>query len=192
MIRSVKSVFVVLFASMIVNGMSAQKIGHIRLDSLINVMPESKDAKQKGTEYYNKLEDQVKVMSGELQSKYEDYQKQTATMSDLIKQTKEKELQDLQKRIQDFQQQAQSDLQKKNDELSRPIYDKANKAIAAVAKENGYKYILDASGGAVLFSEPSDDVMILVLKKLGINPASLKAPTAPAPAPGGPGGPGAK
>jgi len=170
--RTVKSVFVALVAIMIGSAASAQKIGHLRLDSLINMMPESKDARQKGTEYYNKLEDQVKVMTGELQSKYEDYQKQAPTMSDLIKQTKEKELQDLQKRIQDFQQQAQSDLQKKNDELSKPIYEKANKAIAAVAKENGYKYILDSSLGVVLFSEPTDDVITLVMKKLGITAGS--------------------
>ena len=174
-----------LFAAFAVIGLfnaNAQKIGHIRLDSLINLMPESKDARQKGVDYYNKLEDQVKVMSGELQSKYEEYQKTAASMSDLIKQTKEKELQDLQKRIQDFQQQAQSDLQKKNEELSRPIYEKANKAIAAVAKENGYKYILDAgAGGVVLYSEPSDDVMGLVVKKLGLTypPAGAEKPAMP-------------
>ena len=157
--------FPILFST----ALKAQKIGHIRLDSLINMMPEAKEAKQKGQEYYTKLEDQVKVMTGELQSKYEEYQKEAPTMSDLIKQTKEKELQDLQKRIQDFQQQAQQDLQKKNDELSKPIYEKANKAIAAVAKENGYKYILDASaGGVVIYSEPGEDVMGLVVKKLGL------------------------
>jgi outer membrane protein len=170
----IKLTFVAIAATVFVTIASAQKIGHIRLDSLISAMPESKDARAKGTEYYTKLEEQVKVMSGELQSKYEEYQKQAGTMSDLIKQTKEKELQDLQKRIQDFQQQAQSDLQKKNDELSKPIYEKANKAIAAVAKENGYKYILDSSVGTVLYSEPSDDVITLVMKKLGIT--SLNVP----------------
>src|ERR1035437_1739246 len=189
MTKTLKLAFGALVALMIGTSANAQKIGHIRLDTLINLMPESKDARQKGTEYYTKLEEQVKVMSGELQSKYEDYQKQAGTMSDLIKQTKEKELQDLQKRIQDFQSQAQSDLQKKNDELSKPIYEKANKAIAAVAKENGYKYIFDSSIGGVLYSEPADDVMTLVMKKLGINPGTAApAPTTPnklAPAAGG-------
>ena len=166
---SVKIAAICFITLCIVTSSKAQKIGHIRLDSLINMMPESKEARQKGVEYYNKLEDQVKVMTGELQSKYEEYQKGAGSMSDLIKQTKEKELQDLQKRIQDFQQQAQNDLQRKNEELSKPIYEKANKAIAAVAKENGFKYILDAgAGGVVLFSEPSDDVMTLVVKKLGL------------------------
>lgn len=178
--KTLKLAFVALVAMLIGTNIHAQKIGHIRLDSLINSMPESKDARQKGTEYYNKLEEQVKIMSGELQSKYEDYQKQAAAMSDLIKQTKEKELQDLQKRIQDFQAQAQTDLQKKNDELSKPIYEKANKAIAAVAKENGYKYILDSSIGSVVYSDPADDVMALVMKKLGISATSAPVKQTPA------------
>lgn len=184
--KTLKSVLLV--AAIVISGknITAQKIGHIRLDSLINMMPESKDARQKGTEYYNKLEEQVKIMSSELQSKYEEYQKQAPTMSDLIKQTKEKELQDLQKRIQDFQTQAQSDLQKKNDELSKPIYEKANKAIAAVAKENGYKYVLDIGSGGVVYSEPSDDITALVVKKLGISAQSAPASAPkPAPAPAG-------
>jgi outer membrane protein len=183
--RTLKLTFVVLAAIVIGTNVNAQKIGHIRLDSLINIMPESKDARQKGTEYYTKLEEQVKIMSAELQSKYEEYQKQAPTMSDLIKQTKEKELQDLQKRIQDFQSQAQSDLQKKNDELSKPIYEKANKAIAAVAKENGYKYVLDVSVGGVVYSEPADDVTALVMKKLGISATPAPAPVKPASAPAG-------
>lgn len=184
---TLKLAFAAVIALMIGTSAYAQKIGHIRLDSLINAMPESKDARQKGTDYYNKLEEQVKVMSAELQNKYEDYQKQAATMSDLIKQTKEKELQDLQKRIQDFQAQAQNDLQKKNDELSKPIYEKANKAVAAVAKENGYKYILDSSVGGVIYSEPTDDITPLVMKKLGITsaPSAPLTPNKIAPANGG-------
>ena len=179
-----KIYLVALLACVTVFNAKAQKIGHVRLDSLISLMPEYKDARQKQLDYYNKLEDQVKIMNGELQSKYEEYQKTAASMSDLIKQTKEKEIQDIQKRIQDFQQQAQSDLQKKNEELLKPVYDKANKAIAAVAKENGYKYILDGgSGGAgsvVLYSEPSDDVMALVAKKLGLTyPLAPEKPSAP-------------
>src|ERR1039457_6221087 len=109
MIKSVKSAFAVLVASMMVSGVSAQKIGHIRLDSLINVMPESKEAKQKGNEYYNKLEEQIKNMQGELQSKQEDYQKQAANMPDAIKKDKEKEMQEIYNRMQQFQQQAQTD-----------------------------------------------------------------------------------
>jgi outer membrane protein len=97
-----------------------------------------------------------------------DYQSQSATMSDLIKQTKEKELQDLQGRIDAFQQKAQTDLQAKQAELVQPFIDKAKVAVKEVAKENKYTYILNSIEDVVLYSETSDDIMPLVKKKLGI------------------------
>ena len=91
----------------------------------------------------------------------------------MIKKTKQDELQSLQTRIQDFNQQAQMDYQKKSAELTAPIVEKAKKAIEAVAKENGYKYVLDTSSGTVLFSEQSEDILIAVKKKLDSMPAAI-------------------
>lgn len=88
--------------------------------------------------------------------------------TDLIKQTKQKELQDLNQRIQDFQTQAQTDFQKKNEDLTKPINEKAKKAIDKVAKTKGYKMVLDASGGLLLYSEPADDIFGAVKAELGI------------------------
>jgi len=89
-------------------------------------------------------------------------------MSDIIRQTKEKELADLETRIQTFQQQADTDLQEKQVELLQPILDKAKNAITAVAKENGYTYIFDVGTGAFLFYEKGDNVLPLVKVKLGL------------------------
>ena len=89
-------------------------------------------------------------------------------MSDLIKQTKEKELQDLQDRIQAFQQKAQTDLQAKQQDLLQPIVAKAKDAIKEVAKENKYNFIINAIEDVMLYSEPGDDILPLVKKKLGI------------------------
>ena len=159
----------------------AQKLGHINLDSLLSLMPESKAAKQTGQDYYKQLESTVATMQTELQTKYQDYTQNQSTYTDLIKQTKEKELNELNQRIQEFQVSAQKDLQAKNEALSKPIYEKAKKAIDQVAKENGYKYVFDTSSGIVLYSESSDDVLALVKKKLDLStpavaPASSKEP----------------
>jgi len=107
-------------------------------------------------------------MKAEFENKYLDYQSQAAGMSDLIKQTKEKELQDLQARIDAFQQKANSDLQAKQQELVQPFIDKAKLAINEVAKENKYTYILNAIEDVVLYKEATEDIMALVKKKLGI------------------------
>jgi outer membrane protein len=155
---------------------NAQKIAHVNLDSLISIMPESKVAQQAVQDYAKQLEQQVTAMQTELQTKYQDYQTNSANMAEVVKASKEKELNDLNQRIQDFQQQAQTDYQKKSAELSKPVYEKAKKAIDAVAKENGYKYVLDTSTGIVIYSEPTEDIIALVIKKLGINPNAVPTP----------------
>jgi outer membrane protein len=149
---------------------NAQKIAHINLDSLISVMPESKVAQQAVQAYAKQLETQVTAMQTELQTKYAEFQEKSKDMAEVVRASREKELNDLNTRIQDFQQQAQGDYQKKTAELSKPVYDKAKKAIDQVAKESGYKYALDTSTGLVLYFEPTDDIFSLVVKKLGITP----------------------
>jgi outer membrane protein len=173
---------VVVGVSLVVSSFTAgaQKIAHINLDSLITLMPESKTAQQSVQDYAKQLEQQVTAMQTELQSKYEAYQAGSKDLAEVVRASKEKELNDLNQRIQDFQQQAQTDYQKKSAELSKPVYEKAKKAIDQVAKENGYRYALDTSSGIVLYNEPADDIIGLVIKKLGITvPAPGTAPVAP-------------
>ncbi len=168
--------------------MNAQKIAHINLDSLISIMPESKTAQQAVQDYAKQLEEQVTAMQSELKTKYDDYQAKSKDMAEVVRASKEKELNDLNQRIQDFQQQAQTDYQRKSAELSKPVYEKAKKAVDAVAKENGFKYVLDTSTGMVIYSEQSDDIIGLVIKKLGITPGAtpIVAPANNAPKGGTP------
>ena len=69
--------------------------------------------------------------------------KKAKTSADIVKQTKEQELVDMQKRIQEFQKNAQTQLQEKQAEVFQPIYAKVDKAIKDVGKENGFLYIFD-------------------------------------------------
>lgn len=170
--KLVKTVAIVVFSLGTIAITKAQKIAHIGLDSLITTMAESKTAQEVAQKYLKDLETQVATMDNELQTKYADYMKNKETYSALVASTKETELQDLNKRIEDFKAQAQQDYQRKYGELSKPIYDKAKKAIDLVAKENGYKYVLDTSTGTVLYSEASDDILSLVMKKLDSMPAA--------------------
>lgn len=182
----VKSIAIVALTIGSVTFAKAQKIAHISLDSLITLMPESKTAQDVAQKYLKELETQVATMETELQTKYADYMKNRDTYSPIVAAAKEQELQDLNKRIEDFKAQAQQDYQRKYGELSKPIYDKAKKAIEMVAKENSYKYVLDTSTGNVLYTEPGDDIIGLVKKKLDSMPAAVipGAQTTTTPKPG--------
>ncbi|HWY10300.1 MAG TPA: OmpH family outer membrane protein [Bacteroidia bacterium] len=188
-----KAVLTLLAAGTLTFG-NAQKIAHIDLDSLSGIMPETKVAKGVAENYLSDLKKTVGAMEEEFQKKYNDYLQNEPTLSPLVKKTKEEELQSLQTRIQEFNQQAQTEYQKKSAELTAPIMEKAKKAIEAVAKEGGYKYVLDTSNGSILYSEPGEDILVLVKKKLDTMPAAVipgtngnpeKPKTNPAPPKGG-------
>jgi len=144
------------------------KIGHVDFNALLAAMPGIDSVKIKLQKYQQTLGDQMDAMKAEFENKYLDYQSQASSMSDLIKQTKEKELSDLQARIDAFQQKANQDLQAKQQELVQPFIEKVKVAIKAVAKENKYTYVFNAIEDVVLYSEASDDLMPLAKKKLGI------------------------
>ena len=170
---TIKKVALILAVSAMFSVANAQKIAHLSLDSLISLMPETKVAKEAAQNYLKGIDGESIAMQSELESKYKDYLEKEATMSDLLKKTKQDDLNQLQRRIEDFKQQAQQDYQRKTAELTAPIMDKAKKGIEAVAKEGGYKYVLDTSAGSILYSEPSDDVLAAVKKKLDSMPAAI-------------------
>ena len=172
-----------------------QKLGHINSLELMQMMPGVKEANESLEKYQADLEDALKTMYQEYQTKAGDYEAKKNLMNDIIREQKEKELGQMQANIQDFQQTAQDKIQAKKEELLAPISKQAEEAIKTVAKENGYTYIFDTSIGAVIYFPDSNDIMDLVKKKLNIvattpaatAPATPSKPTpAPAPAPAAP------
>ena len=151
--------------------MSAQdlKFGHIDSRELLMSMPESDSAQAQIEKLAAEYEQQMEEMRVELNKKYDDYLQNRETYTDLIRQTKEADIQEMQQRIANFEQMAQQDLQAQQSQLMRPILEKANNAVKEVAEENGFIYICDVgSGNPVYWSEKSIDVLPLVRSKLGI------------------------
>ena len=158
---------VALLGTVTVMGQNS-KIGHINSNELLELMPAKAAAAKQVEQHAKQLEDQLRAMSAEYQGKVSEYQGQQALMAEAVKQTKIKEISDLETRIQQFQLSAQEELQKKEAEVLQPIIDKAKKAIDDVAKEKGYDYILDTGLGVVLYSNTGDNILPLVKKKLGL------------------------
>lgn len=145
------------------------KFGHINSDELLQMMPGLDSVKTTLQKYQQDIQTELQNMQMEYETKVNDYLSKQEGMTELIKQNKAQEIQELEGRIQAFTQQANQDIAKKQEELLSPIIDKAKKAIEEVAKENGYTYILDSvAAGVVLYATPSEDIMPLVKKKLGL------------------------
>ncbi len=150
-------------------GQGKQKFGHINSNELLQSMPENQQARDALQQHSKELETQLTAMQAELEQKYNDYLAKKDSLSPLIQKTRESELNDLNTRIQSFQQTAQQDLQAKEQELMKPIIEKARNTIREIAAANGYTYVFDTSTGALVFwPETSDDLLPLVKTKLGI------------------------
>ena len=146
----------------------AQKIGYINTDEIITNMKETQDAYTQLEAYAKDLQAQMETIQVEFNNKLQEYQNATETMTDAVRQLKEKELTDLNTRIQEFQQVAQQDLQKKENELLAPIYEKVKNTIDEVAKAGGYTVILP--GNALIYVDTAQvkDIASDVKAKLGI------------------------
>jgi len=160
----------VVVIGLVMAGHSTQaqtKIGYISLQELIPSMPEYKKADTAINDYQVALGQNFEDMKREyyeLDSSLSS--KDTAKYTKAQLEIKKKNLSELLIKLQGWQQQAQQLLQQKQQDLIAPVQKKAVEAIQAVAKENGYTYVL--SKETLLSSPPADDLLPLVKKKLGI------------------------
>lgn len=166
--KSMKYFVAVLFLCAGLTSFSQElKFGHIDVQKLIKELPEKIEADKALQKEANNLQNNLKVMSEDLDKKYAEYMAQRDTLSELIRVTKEKEIQDYDQRIRNFSTLAQQNLQQKEQQLLQPIIEKTQKAIDAVGAENGFIYIFDISSKVVIYhSTKSVDCEPLVKAKL--------------------------
>lgn len=98
-----------------------------------------------------------------------DYSQNSKNYSDIVRASKEQEIQQLGERIGQFEDLARQEFERVQQELVQPVMEKATQAIKDVAKEHGFSYVFDMSGGSILYAaENTEDILPLVMKKLNI------------------------
>ena len=145
-----------------------QKIGYVDFAKLFQMIPGQDTIKVQYEKFQKELSDEFNKSQSEYTAKVDEFQKAEATMSNIIKQTKQKEIVDIQQRLQAFQESAQQSLQTKESELMAPSIAKAKKGVADVAKEGGYSYVFNTTDGVLLYFDGGEDLMPLVKKKLNL------------------------
>ena len=168
-----KKGFIVVLIALLAFGGSAMaqkniKLGHINSNDLMQIMPGRDTAMALLQKEVEDLQAEMEAMKKEYETRVNDYLAKKDQLSELIRKTKESDIQAMGARIEEFQANAQKLLEERQEALLKPIVDRAKAAIEEVGKETGYTYIFDAGVGAVLYSQDSDDVMPLVKKKLGL------------------------
>lgn len=178
--NSILSIAILLLCFFTSQSVSAQKIGHLNFQNIIELMPQYKVAETEYALYQQSLEDQVKEienMALEIQAKYEAESKKP-TPSKVKMQLYANQLQSYQEQYSVFQQGVQDSLKAKMAELVAPIREEVELAVAEVAKENGYTHILDNTYGTLIYADEAYNIFELVKTKLNIKEKPVANPGA--------------
>ena len=151
---------------------NAQKIGYISADEIMQLMPEAATVQTQLDQYQQSLYQNAQDKQNALNAAIAKFIKDSATMSPSLKEVKRSDLQKQSADLAGENQRIQNDFEQKSQELVAPLQKKLQDAIEAVAKENGYTYVLPRQ--ALIVMPPANDLGPLVMKKLG-----LKEPAAP-------------
>jgi outer membrane protein len=157
------------------NAVNAQKIGYISADQIIQLMPEAATVQKNLDQYQQSLYQNAQDKKAAFDESVQKFYKDSSTMSASLKEVKRTELQ---KQVQDLSgedQKIQNQFEQKRQELSLPIQKKLQTAIEAVAKENGYTYVLPRE--ALIVMPPTNDLGPLVIKKLGLKEPATTTPS---------------
>jgi outer membrane protein len=147
---------------------NAQKMAHVDGDAIIPNMPAYKRAQAEVESYGKILQKQLEGKQAEMQKYYADVmaQVQAGTMAPAQQKEAEAKLMKMQEDLQKAAAKADQDLVKKEQDLIKPLYEQFNNALEAVAKENGYGYIIDKK--LILYSDGGIDATSKVKAKLGV------------------------
>ncbi len=146
----------------------AQKFGYINSGEILSALPEVKQADANLEAYQTQLQKSGQKLVDQFEADYKALQKKVEN-GELSPKQQEEEASKLQKRqneIAQFQQDMAQKLEEKRNKLLKPIYDKVDAAIKAVAKEGGYQFIFEQ--GVLLYADESQDVSAKVKAKLGL------------------------
>lgn len=157
------------------------KIGYISLQELVSTMPEYKKAQLEMQEYQKALVQQGTDYQQAFITEQKKFIDDSLKMTPAVKEVKRKSLNEMYIKWTNFvNQEAQQMMNQHEQELLAPIQDKAVSTSQAVAKENGYAYILPKE--QLIAFPAADDILPLVFKKLNITKEAPAAAGSTAPA----------
>ena len=159
--KAVKTIFFALFAcTVMAQAQPAQKIGYLNAQAILADLAEMKSAESELEAFAKQLsaKDSVMVIAFQTKAQALAEKQQKGEIAPVQLETEKKKLEDEQAKIQKFEQDMQQEMAKKKQEKLQPIYDKVNKAINEVAKENGYTYVIDLTAGTLLYADDKNDL----------------------------------
>ena len=148
---------IILIAAMALMSIAANaqdlKFAYVDFNEVIMLMPEMDQARATLEENQKTNEEILVAMYEEYQSKVQQYEQKSATWTPAIRESKEREIMEIQSRLEQTQQSLQQEMQQLQNSLQAPIYEKAQNVINALAKGKGVAAVFEK--GTFLYLDPA-------------------------------------
>ena len=160
----IATLLVALMASIPLSSASAaeMKIGYVNTQRIFRDAPTAVKAAKKIEAEFSKRDQDLQRLAKQLQTLQESLEKNSVTMAESERRTKEKDLNELSREFQRKQREFREDLNLRQNEENAAIIDKANKAIKQLAESEKYDLILQD----VVWVSPKLDVTDKIIKAL--------------------------
>jgi len=172
-----KVILLVCFTFIAVTAAFAQRFAYVDSDYILKHMPEYASAQRQLEALSAQWQKEVDAKYQEIDRLYKAYQADEVLMTPDMKKRRQAEIDDKEKSAKDFQRQKfgpDGELTQKSSSMIKPIQEKMEKAIQAVAEGDNIDMIFDKNSEVLmLYASPrynkSDDVII----KLGLKPGTF-------------------
>jgi len=164
-----KKLVLIAAAAMLTLSAAAQdfKFAHVNYSELVQLCPEADEARAAINASTKEADETYQSMIDEYNSKLSQYQQNNTKWTATVRESKEKELMDIQNRVQEFSQNIQVELQQQQNQLMAPIQQKVIETVESLAKAGGYIYVFEQS--SLLYVGPqSTDLTPAARKALNI------------------------
>jgi outer membrane protein len=122
---------------------SQARIAYINSEQVIMQLPESQEAQKILEELQISARDSIQLLEETYKEKLDEYQLLESQLTEEAKRLKQTELMELQNYYSVFTRRKSDEIQKRRDDLMRPILEKIQKAIDQLAKDEGLNFIFD-------------------------------------------------
>ena len=129
------------------------KWAYVDFNELVMLMPDMDSARATMEENQKTNEEILMAMYDEYQTKMQQYQQKAESWTPAIRESKEKEIMEIQSRLEQTQQSLQQELQALQQNLQAPIYEKAQKTVSDLAKAKGLSVVFEKS--SLLYLDPA-------------------------------------
>ena len=153
-----KKIIMIAALALMAVAASAQEIkfAYVDFNEIIMLMPEMDSARATMEENQKTNEEILMSMYEEYQLKAQQYEQKEATWTQAIRESKQKELMDIQARLEQTQQSLQQEMQQLQNSLQAPIYEKAQNTVSELAKAKGVAAVFEK--GSLLYLNPDQMV----------------------------------